>query len=198
MWGYVRWGVCDVMWGYVRWGYVMLCEDMWCYVRICDVMWGYVMSCEDMLCEDMWCHVRGYVMLCEDMWCQVRLKVQYLQPVFWFHNHRILGTKLKEWEIHAILKVTVELLLTFWLNAPVVIRAKVKEVWTNITIYSHALLRIHYWGYMSFLQLLTVRRTGEGLVSFLMTLWEDRKNGRKGLIVHRHIRARNNKSKYRR
>ena len=182
MWCYVR--IRDVMWGYVMWGYVMLCEDMWCYVRIRDVMWGYVM----------W----GYVMLCEDMWCQVRLKVQYLQSVFWFHNHRILGTKLKEWEIHAILKVTVELLLTFWLNAPVVIRAKVKEVWTNITIYSHALLRIHYWGYMPFLQLLTVWRTGEGLVSFLMTLWEDRKNGRKGLIVHRHNRAQNNKSKYRR
>ena len=31
---------------------------------------------------------------------------------------------------------------TFRLNAPVVIRAKVKEVRTNITIYSHTLLRI--------------------------------------------------------
>ena len=31
----------------------------------------------------------------------------------------------------------------FQLNAPVVFRAKVKEVQTNITIYSHTLLRIH-------------------------------------------------------
>ena len=35
---------------------------------------------------------------------------------------------------------------TFRLNAPVVIRAKVKEVRTNITIYSHTLLRIHIIG----------------------------------------------------
>ena len=34
----------------------------------------------------------------------------------------------------------------FRLNAPVVIRAKVKEVRTNITIYSHTLLRIHVIG----------------------------------------------------
>ena len=34
----------------------------------------------------------------------------------------------------------------FRLNAPVVLRAKVKEVRTNITIYSHALLRIHIIG----------------------------------------------------
>ena len=33
----------------------------------------------------------------------------------------------------------------FQLNAPVVIRVKVKEVWTNITIYSP----MHYWGYTS-------------------------------------------------
>ena len=34
----------------------------------------------------------------------------------------------------------------FRLNAPVVIRAKVKEVQTNVAIYSHALLRIHVIG----------------------------------------------------
>ena len=34
----------------------------------------------------------------------------------------------------------------FQLNAPLVIRAKVKEVRTNIVIYSHALLRIHVTG----------------------------------------------------
>ena len=34
----------------------------------------------------------------------------------------------------------------FRLNATVIIRAKVKEVWTNIAIYSHALLRIHVNG----------------------------------------------------
>ena len=37
-------------------------------------------------------------------------------------------------------------LLTFRLNAPVVIRVKVKEVQTNVAIYSHALLRIHIIG----------------------------------------------------
>ena len=35
---------------------------------------------------------------------------------------------------------------TFRLNAPVIIRAKVKKVRTNITIYSHTLLRIHVIG----------------------------------------------------
>ena len=35
---------------------------------------------------------------------------------------------------------------TFWLNAPVVIGPKVKEVWKNVAIYSHALLRIHITG----------------------------------------------------
>jgi len=34
-------------------------------------------------------------------------------------------------------------MLTFRLNALVVIRVKVKEVRTNVAIYSHALLRIH-------------------------------------------------------
>ena len=34
----------------------------------------------------------------------------------------------------------------FWLNGPVVIRAKVKEMWTNVAIYSHALPRIHIIG----------------------------------------------------
>ena len=34
----------------------------------------------------------------------------------------------------------------FRLNAPVIIRAKVKKVRTNITIYSHTLLRIHVIG----------------------------------------------------
>ena len=37
-------------------------------------------------------------------------------------------------------------LLTFRLNAPVVIRVKLKEVRTNIAIYSHTLLRIHVIG----------------------------------------------------
>ena len=37
-------------------------------------------------------------------------------------------------------------LLTFRLNAPVVIRVKVKEVRNNIAIYSHALPRIHVIG----------------------------------------------------
>ena len=37
-------------------------------------------------------------------------------------------------------------MLTFRLNAPVVIRVKVKEVRTNIAIYTHALLRIHVIG----------------------------------------------------
>ena len=35
---------------------------------------------------------------------------------------------------------------TFRLNAPVVIRAKVKEVRNNVAVYSHALLRIHVIG----------------------------------------------------
>ena len=35
---------------------------------------------------------------------------------------------------------------TFRLNAPVVIRAKVKEVQNNVAIYSHALPRIHVIG----------------------------------------------------
>ena len=35
---------------------------------------------------------------------------------------------------------------TFRLNAPVVIRAKVKEVQTNFAIYSHALMRVHVIG----------------------------------------------------
>ena len=35
---------------------------------------------------------------------------------------------------------------TFRVNAPVVIRVKVKEVQTNIAVYSHALLRIHIIG----------------------------------------------------
>ena len=35
---------------------------------------------------------------------------------------------------------------TFQLNAPVVIKAKVKEVQTNVAIYTHALLRIHVIG----------------------------------------------------
>jgi len=34
----------------------------------------------------------------------------------------------------------------FRLNAPVIIRAKVKEVWNNVAIYSHALPRIHVIG----------------------------------------------------
>ena len=34
----------------------------------------------------------------------------------------------------------------FRLNAPVVIRAKMKEVRNNVAIYSHALLRIHVIG----------------------------------------------------
>ena len=34
----------------------------------------------------------------------------------------------------------------FQLNAPVVIRVKVKEVRTNVAVYSHSLLRIHVIG----------------------------------------------------
>jgi len=34
----------------------------------------------------------------------------------------------------------------FRLNAPVIIRATVKEVWNNVAIYSHALPRIHVIG----------------------------------------------------
>ena len=37
-------------------------------------------------------------------------------------------------------------LLTFQLNGPVVIRAKVIDMRTNVAIYSHALLRIHVIG----------------------------------------------------
>ena len=33
--------------------------------------------------------------------------------------------------------------LTFWLNAPVIVRAKMKEVRTNTAVYSHAQLRTH-------------------------------------------------------
>ena len=37
------------------------------------------------------------------------------------------------------------ILLTFRLNAPVIIRVKVKRWETNITIYSHALVRTRHW-----------------------------------------------------
>ena len=46
-------------------------------------------------------------------------------------------------------------LLTFRLNAPVVIRAKLKEVQTNVAIYTHALPKVHVGKLFSELKLVT-------------------------------------------
>ena len=71
-------------------------------------------------------------------------KYYYHNPIAPFHitNYTIIrenGYLLPTW-------VWKKNLPTFQLNDPVVIRPKVKEVWTNAVIYSHALLRIHVIG----------------------------------------------------
>ena len=47
---------------------------------------------------------------------------------------------------------------TFRLNAPAVIRVKVKEVRTNVAIYSHALLRIHVIGGQRLVRIVLIRQ----------------------------------------
>ena len=77
----------------------------------------------------------------------------FLWPPFLFRGHPyIRRTTVCHDDIRWMKKVSVTNYslennsLTFRLNAPVVIRAKVKEVRTNITISSHTLLRIHVVG----------------------------------------------------
>ena len=75
-------------------------------------------------------------------------------PMFAFQRslgmrrHLSVASQLAEYrERLMVTKLSLEITLpTFRLNAPVIIRAKVKEVRNNVAIYSHALPRIHIIG----------------------------------------------------
>ena len=92
-----------------------------------------------------------WLLSCSDGCTQTGIHFGYSRQVSqqaWWIVRLLMGDKI-DWMKRRLSVTNFSLensLLTFRLNAPVIIRVKVKEVRTNVTIYSHALVRIHVIG----------------------------------------------------